>query len=177
MHQPFSVGYPPPAGPPLADFGTRLLAYLIDTAILAVATIGVGLPVALVVLLQALPGPDQPITEAQAIESVLIPLVLLVNVGLVVFSLLCSYVYAVELMHRTGQTVGKRLTGIRVVPVDPARRLTRGMATRRYLVEYGLGILVPFFHYLDGLWQLWDKPYLQTLHDKVAQTVVGKVSP
>ena len=29
---------------------------------------------------------------------------------------------------------------------------------------------------VDGLWQLWDKPYLQTLHDKAAQTVVVKVS-
>ena len=36
---------------------------------------------------------------------------------------------------------------------------------------------MPFFSYLDGLWQLWDKPFLQTLHDKAAQTVVVKVWP
>jgi hypothetical protein len=34
---------------------------------------------------------------------------------------------------------------------------------------------VPFLSYLDGLWQLWDKPYLQCLHYKFAQTVVVKV--
>ena len=39
------------------------------------------------------------------------------------------------------------------------------------------GGLIPFFSYVDGLWQLWDKPYLQTLHDKFAQTVVVKVAP
>jgi hypothetical protein len=29
---------------------------------------------------------------------------------------------------------------------------------------------------IDGFWQLWDKPFQQTLHDKAAQTVVVKVS-
>ncbi len=57
-----------------------------------------------------------------------------------------------------------------------ARRLTRGMAAKRYLVENVAGMLVPFLVYLDGLWQLWDKPYQQTLHDKFARTVVVKVS-
>ena len=34
---------------------------------------------------------------------------------------------------------------------------------------------MPFLSYVDGLWQLWDKPYQQTLHDKAAKTVVIKV--
>jgi uncharacterized RDD family membrane protein YckC len=50
------------------------------------------------------------------------------------------------------------------------------MAAKRYLVENVGGTLVPFLFYLDGLWQLWDKPYQQTLHDKFAQTVVVKVA-
>jgi hypothetical protein len=64
---------------------------------------------------------------------------------------------------------------VRVVPADPGRALTRGMAAKRYLVENGAGTVLPFFVYLDGLWQLWD-PYQQTLPDKAAQTVVVKVS-
>jgi hypothetical protein len=64
-----------------------------------------------------------------------------------------------------------------VIPLDPADRLTRGMAAKRWLVQYVAGTILPLFSYLDGLWQLWDKPYLQTLHDKFAQTVVIKVSP
>ena len=63
------------------------------------------------------------------------------------------------------------------VASDPAARLTRTMAAKRYAVEFVAGVCIPLFTYLDGLWQLWDKPYLQTLHDKFAQTVVVKVAP
>ena len=103
--------------------------------------------------------------------------VLLVELGVFVFLMLLYYVYAVEFMHRTGQTLGKKAMKIRVVPIDPSRRLTRGMAAKRYLTEYVVGSIVPAFSWIDGLWQLWDKPYQQTLHDKAAQTVVVKVSP
>ena len=80
------------------------------------------------------------------------------------------------MLLRSGQTIGKKALKIRVVPLDPAATLTRGMLAKRYLIEFVVGVVVPFFQYLDGLWQLWDKPYLQTLHDKVAETVVIKVS-
>jgi uncharacterized RDD family membrane protein YckC len=86
------------------------------------------------------------------------------------------YVYYVEMMYRSGQTVGKKVMKVRVVPIDPHGTLTRTMAAKRYVVEFIGGIVIPFFSYLDGLWQLWDKPYQQTLHDKYAQTVVVKVS-
>ena len=66
---------------------------------------------------------------------------------------------------------------LRVIPLDPSARLTRGMAAKRWLVQYAAGTILPLFTYLDGLWQLWDKPFLQTLHDKFAETVVIKVSP
>jgi hypothetical protein len=50
----------------------------------------------------------------------------------------------------------------------PSARLTRIMTIKPYLVL--------FLAIIDGLWQLWDKPYLQTRHDKAAETVVVKVS-
>jgi uncharacterized RDD family membrane protein YckC len=168
-----------PAGVPLADFGTRLLAYLIDTALLSVILLVVALPAMFVAMFRLMPT-DEELPAQQdpfwAFQEIFVP-ILLIEAGLVVFSLLCYYVYAVEYMHRTGQTLGKRLMKIRVVPIDPDRTLTRGMAAKRYLVEYVVGVVVPFFHYLDGLWQLWDKPYQQALHDKAARTVVVKVSP
>jgi hypothetical protein len=34
----------------------------------------------------------------------------------------------------------------------------------------------PLAGFGDGLWQLWDKPWQQCLHDKFAGTVVVKVS-
>ena len=38
-------------------------------------------------------------------------------------------------------------------------------------------VVVPFLALVDGLWQLNDKPYRQTLHDKAAGTIVIKVAP
>ena len=57
----------------------------------------------------------------------------------------------------------------------PARALTRQMAFKRYLVQHVATILVPGLNWIDGLWQLWDKPYRQCLHDKFAETVVIKL--
>ncbi|MFI5895376.1 RDD family protein [Actinoplanes sp. NPDC051513] len=171
------VGPPPPispAGAPLADFGTRLLAYIID-ALLVGAVAFVYLIVAGIMLGLSLAG--RPTTDDPNVflHQIWLPL-LLIEAGFFVLYLLVYYLYEVEFMHRSGQTLGKKAMKIRVVPIDPSARLTRGMAARRYLVQHVAGMFVPFFSYVDGLWQLWDKPYLQTLHDKAAQTVVVKVS-
>ncbi|WP_249999628.1 RDD family protein [Actinoplanes sp. M2I2] len=165
-----------PAGVPLADFAQRLLAYMIDGALLSAVGFAVALPVFVVVFLR-LPDVDPYATEPFGdLDGFFLPL-LLAEAGLFLLLLLIYYLYVVEFMHRTGQTLGKKAMKIRVVPLDPGRTLTRGMAARRYLVEYVGGLLVPFFSFVDGLWQLRDKPYQQTLHDKVARTVVVKVSP
>jgi hypothetical protein len=37
--------------------------------------------------------------------------------------------------------------------------------------------VVPGLGWVDGLWQLWDKPWRQCLHDKFAQTLVIKLDP
>jgi uncharacterized RDD family membrane protein YckC len=175
---------PPPVSPggqPLADFGTRLLAYLIDVAILTGVIMIVALPAFLIFFLTVVQpavdetAPDGTLPDADIGAIVLGGLAL--EAGLIVLVMAVTYLYTVELMYKSGQTVGKRVMKLRVIPIDPALRLTRGMAVKRWLVQFGAGSLVPFFSYLDGLWQLWDKPFLQTLHDKAAQTVVVKVWP
>jgi uncharacterized RDD family membrane protein YckC len=165
---------------PLADFGTRLLAWLIDTAVLTAVLTAVTIPVFFVLISSLVPdtidtnSPNPDI--APIFTSFFLPFFLF-EAGIVVVALGAYYLYAVELMHRTGQTLGKKAMKIRIVPLDPAAKLTRGMAAKRYLVEYLGAMLVPFLSYLDGFWQLWDKPYQQTLHDKFAQTIVVKVLP
>jgi uncharacterized RDD family membrane protein YckC len=175
---------PPPVSPggqPLADFGNRLLAYLIDAAILTGVTMIVALPAFLIFFFTVVrrtieqTAPDGTVPDADIGQILLGGLAL--EVGLFVFILAATYVYAVELMYKSGQTVGRRVMKLRVIPLDPTAQLTRGMAAKRWLVQYGAGTVLPLFTYLDGLWQLWDKPFLQTLHDKFAQTVVIKVSP
>jgi uncharacterized RDD family membrane protein YckC len=172
-----------PDGRPLADFGTRLLAHLIDTAILTGVAVVLFLPVIFVFVFRLLPdltdaaaGTEPTVTANDVVTEFFVPL-LLIEFGLFVVLLAGYYVYFVEMMYRSGQTVGKKLMKIRVVPLAPGATLTRGMAAKRYLVEFPAGMFVPFFSYVDGLWQLWDKPYQQTLHDKAAKTVVIKVAP
>lgn len=182
--QPYGWRPPPvpvaPDGRPLADFGTRLLAYMIDGAILTGIALVLFVPVFFLVLWRLIPDPatgyDPAVTPEDMVVDVVLPL-LLVELGLVLVLLVGYYVYFVEMMYRSGQTVGKKLMKIRVIAVQPGVPLTRGMAAKRYLIQFVAGMIVPFFSYVDGFWQLWDKPFQQTLHDKVAQTVVVKVAP
>jgi len=175
------TNYPPPprplspGGQPLADFGTRLLAQLVDGVILGVAGLLALSPVLYYLVLGVVTdiqtyGPDSEFARgfgrAMLLELLLLPLLLLVQ-----------YLYYVEMINRSGQTIGKKVAKVRVVPINPAAPMTRTVAAKRFLVHVLAGSMIPYFNYLDGLWQLWDKPYLQCLHDKFAQTVVVKVSP
>ena len=176
-----------PGGAPLAEFGDRFVARLIDVVIMGIVTFVVLIPVTVVALilffdagstqvrLNEDPFAPLPPDEPTAIGVVLGILALIV--AELVITLLITYIYDVVLMHRSGQTVGKRIMKLRVVPVDPAATLTKRMADKRYLVEHVAAFFVPGLNILDGLWQVWDKPYRQCLHDKFAQTIVVKVNP
>ncbi|MET0495805.1 MAG: RDD family protein [Actinoplanes sp.] len=172
-----------PGGRPLADFGTRLLAYLIDSALLSAIAMVVFVPVVVIVMFRVMPDfasssdPYETQSQINAAMGDAFVTFLLLELGFVVALLIAYYFYYVEMMYRRGQTLGKKLMKLQVIPLDPAATLTRGMAAKRYLVEFVGGTTVPFLFYLDGLWQLWDKPYQQTLHDKFAKTVVIKVAP
>jgi uncharacterized RDD family membrane protein YckC len=182
-------GYPPPGfrpmplspgGLPLADFGTRLLARIIDGAIVGGFVAVVWIPLYLLVVFNSFSSLDSQIdpetgqVDPNFFLSTLGP-ILLVYGAVFVLSLVAYYIYNVEILLRWG-TVGKRATKLKIVPLDPAAALTRGMLLKRFAVEFVAGIFVPFFSWIDGLWQLGDKPYQQCLHDKAARTVVVKVS-
>jgi uncharacterized RDD family membrane protein YckC len=181
-------GYPPPPlapnGQPLASFTDRLLAWLIDTAVASLLAMVLFVPFfgwiwyrMFTEMLKV--NPDGTMTEpdpARMMSDFVVPL-LLAEAGLILVLFVFYWLYHVEYAHRTGQTLGKKAMKIRIVPVDPARTLTRGMAGKRYLIEFVAGSLVPFLNYVDGLWQVWDKPWQQCLHDKFAGTVVVKVAP
>jgi uncharacterized RDD family membrane protein YckC len=167
-----------PNGQPLASFGDRFLAFLIDAAVMTGVALLLLIPTTILMFAVIMPsalgvGPDGSYAEPNVFAFVLPMLAL--QFGLVIMLLAVYYVYFVEMMFRTGQTLGKRVMKLRIIPLDPRLSLDRGIATRRYLVQYLAGSFVPFLNYLDGLWQLWDKPYQQCLHDKFAQTVVVKV--
>jgi uncharacterized RDD family membrane protein YckC len=166
-----------PNGQPLASFLDRLLAYLVDVAVFVVVSLVLMIP-AFVVVFAVVPGmfdvrPDGTIAEPSFFE-VFASVVVLYG-GLVLVMLGLAYVYYVEMMFRSGQTLGKKAIKIRVVPLNPATPFTRKLAAKRFLVQVVAGTFLPGFSYVDGLWQLWDKPYQQCLHDKFAGTAVVKV--
>ncbi|MFS2292826.1 MAG: RDD family protein [Actinomadura sp.] len=81
------------------------------------------------------------------------------------------------LMHaRWGQTLGKKLLGIRVVREDDGQAITTGQAAGRSAFYSVLGGICGCIGLINVLWILWD-PRKQALHCKVARTVVAKAGP
>ncbi|WP_433345077.1 RDD family protein [Micromonospora sp. CA-111912] len=181
-------GFPPvpvaPNGQPLASFSDRLLAHLIDSAVAGAVAMVLFLPVFMIFAFRIFGGIDQAhpagtyyaADAGDFITGFILPL-LLAELVLFVLMLGLYWLYHVEYLRRTGQTLGKKVMKIRVVPLDPNQTLDRGIAGRRYLVQFVGAMFVPGLSYVDGLWQLWDKPWQQCLHDKFARTVVVKVAP
>ena len=171
-----------PSGHRLAEFSDRLLARLIDGAILAGVGIVVAVPIYIIGFLSLINNlPTRTTVNGDVITPAVNGTAFLVGffvffATIVLLSLTINYIYNVEMMFRSGQTIGKRVMKIRVLPVDPGLTLTRGMAFKRLLAEFASGF-VPGLGLIDGLWQLWDKPWRQCLHDKFAQTLVIKLNP
>jgi uncharacterized RDD family membrane protein YckC len=179
---------PPPAPPalapngqPLASFVDRLGAYLLDRLIIAAI---VMVPAVILMFALLLPpflddlraqqrAADAGEPSPENFPGNLLGRYLLVIACTLLLQCLASYCYEVLYQARHGQTIGKRVLRIRAQALDGAT-LTRRAATLRWLVTLG-GMVVPGFNYLDGLWQLWDRPLQQCLHDKAAQTVVVKL--
>jgi uncharacterized RDD family membrane protein YckC len=172
-------GYQPvplsPGGQPLASFLDRLLAYLIDGAVFIAVIMVLALPAFFIVFFTLLPELEtDPFVRDPDPFAFILPLLLL-EAALVVVSLGLGYIYYAEMMFRSGQTLGKKVLKIKIIPIDPAATLNRPMAAKRFLAQHVAGTFIPFYPYVDGLWQLWDKPFQQCLHDKFAQTIVVKV--
>jgi hypothetical protein len=91
----------------------------------------------------------------------------IVNALLMIFTLYVGWVIWWFIVAPRGQSPGKAVVGLRVIRTD-GRAAKAGYMFVRGLVGIVLG-LVPL--YLDDLWLLWDKD-AQTLHDKVAGTIV-----
>ncbi|MFI5955446.1 RDD family protein [Cryptosporangium sp. NPDC051539] len=91
------------------------------------------------------------------------------------------FAYEVPATANSGQTLGKRLVGIRVVKVVDDSSLTFGQSIRRWLI---LMLPSPAGSFLCGfplqladlLWCIWDRPARQCLHDKAVTSIVVRSS-
>jgi uncharacterized RDD family membrane protein YckC len=72
---------------------------------------------------------------------------------------------------RTGQTLGKRVLGVRVVDFATGTPIGYGRGLIRYLARAASSLVL----YLGYFWMLWDRE-AQTWHDKLASTVVVPIS-
>lgn len=129
------------AGPsgPRADFGQRLVAALIDGAMLAALSFVLG---------AILKNAGSALAQAAGFGY---------------------YIYLEG--SPSGQTIGKRVMGIRVIRMADGGPLGYGSAAIRYLgrIVSAIACLLGYF------WMLWD-PEKQTWHDKFAGSVVVPVS-
>ncbi|WP_203756048.1 RDD family protein [Catellatospora bangladeshensis] len=172
-----------PNGLPLASFGDRLLAFLLDALIASAISMVVTLPLTFIWMFSWISTIEESASSYDAYGDPVPPdfwalfgPMMIFFVVVFGFTLIFTYLYYVEYqLRKGGQTVGKKTMKIRVVMANPAEVLDRGALTKRWAVERVVGLFVPFFSYLDGFWQLWDKPLQQCLHDKAARTVVVKV--
>ncbi|MDV3222374.1 RDD family protein, partial [Intrasporangium sp.] len=157
-------------GVPLASWGKRVGAWLIDGVIILVVggMLGwFGTP-RLGELFQEL-GDATVENDSAAIDAIARDLTgPMVQMSLIIW--LFATVYCILFWTTTAQTPGKMVIGISVRAADQPGPLTLGTSVMRRLVPLA-GQFVPFLSLLDGLWPLWD-PQRQALHDKVAKTVV-----
>jgi uncharacterized RDD family membrane protein YckC len=175
---------PQPHGLPLASYGARLVARLLDFGVLLLLNAAVNgwfiwryveeiAPYLRESVRRAMNGNSsteglpQPGEQAGQLQIV----ILLIATAL-------WYAYEVPSMAARGQTFGKRLLGVRALPVEADQPLGFGRATRRWITLglptmlwycCGIGLL---FQFVDVISVLFDQPLRQALHDKRAHTVV-----
>jgi len=149
------------SGQPLASWGSRVGATLIDWVILVIPVV-----VLTIIVVAIATGSD----TAGWVTGVL---------GFLTF-LVVALVYAPVLMMRegkhNGQTWGKQAVGIRVVR-DNGQPMSFGWAALREIAVKGLAVsiassIIPLIPWLlDNLWPLWDDEN-RALHDMVVSTHV-----
>jgi uncharacterized RDD family membrane protein YckC len=162
-----------PGGAPLAQFWQRLVAFLVDALIVNAI---LAIPLIALLALVLLPSLETSATGGAPSFATMGLMELLIFVIFVPLQLVATYIYFVRLFYRSGQTVGKRALGIRVVRALDGGPIDLRTARRRWVAQYASAAIAAYYNLADGLWQLWDQPYRQCLHDKCAETTVVQVT-
>ena len=146
------------SGPPLADYGQRVIAVLIDSAIVVVLDIAVFIVSRIFGVVSGALG-----FLVWFLGSLAILAYWFWNAG--------------YLQGTTGQTLGKRQQGISLVSEATGQPVGTGMAVVRYIVGGFLAVITcSLYGIVDVLFPLWD-PKRQRLTDKMFKFVVIKSQP
>ncbi|MFF5174031.1 RDD family protein [Micromonospora sp. NPDC000089] len=178
---------PRPHGLPLAGYGSRLVARLIDLGIVLLLNAVVNGWFVWRFFRELSPALDEAWRRATTGDTTSTPLpppgeqAAGLQIAILVIATALWFAYEVPSMAARGQTFGKRVMRVRAVPVEADQPLGVGRATRRWstlgmptLLWYccGLGLVLQF---VDAVSALFDHPLRQALHDKRALTVVVRV--
>jgi uncharacterized RDD family membrane protein YckC len=151
---------PPPhvnvgASGPRANFGQRFLAAIVDALIIGAINYGIS----------AVSGQTAFTSEGGSLKFKATGIA-------AIFWILLPVVYAIFFEgSASGQTIGKKLMGIRVIDSQSGQPIGYGRAFIRYIGKFVSGIPCG----LGYLWMLWDKER-QTWHDKIASSLVVPTS-
>ncbi len=158
---PPGYGYPAPV---IASWGARVAAFLLDGLISSVP-IGIGL-VVFVGTIKTTPGYcdsagycDPDITTPSPVGLALLGICSLLALAVGIWQLVSE--------GSSGQTIGKKALGIRLVREADGRPLGFGMAFVRRLAH----VLDGMACYIGYLWPLWDDKG-QTFADKIVSSLV-----
>lgn len=158
-----------------ASLGKRFWARLVDGLVTAAVTAAVAVPV-FGAAQDHIQGKIDAVEQAGETQRVwlldgttggYLALVLGVLLG---FGLL----YEALPTARWGRTLGKKLFGITVLDLERQEKPSFGAAAVRWLLYGALGVLV--VGVVNVLWCLFDRPWRQCWHDKLARTFVSSSS-
>jgi uncharacterized RDD family membrane protein YckC len=148
------------AGAELAGRGERLAAAIIDTIIMIVL---IGVPLLVSMNWSAVNAGNWP-GAFSSVGS------MLAGVGLLVYAAITIY-----LVHKNGQTIAKKMLGIKVVRSDRSRASLGRIFWLRNVVNAIPGAIP----YIGNVYGLVDSLFIfnetrQCIHDKIADTIVVK---
>lgn len=146
----------------LADRLMRLVAVFVDSFIFGGVALVFMLPV---IIASAVSGADSKPSET----------VMGVSMGLLMLGMLALIIVNMVMLHRSGQTIAKRLFGIRILRTDGSQCSLLRIIFARWL-PVGLLGAIPFigiiFSLIDPL--LIFRSDQRCLHDLIADTIVVK---
>ncbi|MFB6438699.1 RDD family protein [Streptomyces sp. NPDC056411] len=155
-----------------AGLGRRLAARLIDTLVLGAVTAAAALPLWSTVTdhldakVEAAKQSGRQVT-VYLIDGTTAP----VFGAILAVLLIGGALYEALPTVKWGRTLGKKLCGVRVLDIESHDTPTLAAALKRWFLYGVLGVLV--VGVVNALWCVFDKPWRQCWHDKLARTFVA----
>jgi uncharacterized RDD family membrane protein YckC len=185
---PQQPGFPPQpgggaqfvGGVQLAPLSARIGARLIDLLVLMALNVVVNGYFFVRYYQESAPVIEDALKSGRSLFEIAIPAeAQRLNLIMVLVAIGLWFAYEVPTTASRGQTLGKRVLGIKVARLDGAE-LRFGQAIRRWFILSFPAMLGacgwPVF-LVNVLWCVWDRPAQQCLHDKAVRTIVVVAQP